>query len=57
MAGIKTSSGEYIDSSWELKVHIGELGENAEPVTLRVTGETHIGGVMLQVVEKTGNEQ
>ncbi|XP_077311898.1 fermitin family homolog 3 [Lithobates pipiens] len=54
MAGIKTSSGEYIDSSWELKVHIGELGENAEPVTLRVTGETHIGGVMLQVVEKTG---
>lgn len=54
MAGIKTSSGEYIDSSWELRVYIEELGENADPVTLRVTGETHIGGVILQVVEKTG---
>ncbi|XP_072277571.1 fermitin family homolog 3 [Pyxicephalus adspersus] len=54
MAGIKTSSGEYIDSSWELRVHIEDLGEDADPVTLRVTGETHIGGVILQVVEKTG---
>ncbi|KAM9301900.1 fermitin family homolog 3 [Gastrophryne carolinensis] len=54
MAGIKTSSGEYIDSSWELRVHIEDLGDDADPVTLRVTGDMHIGGVMLQVVEKTG---
>ncbi|XP_075426137.1 fermitin family homolog 3 isoform X2 [Ascaphus truei] len=54
MAGIKTSSGDYIDSSWELKVHVEDMGEDADPVTLRVTGDTHIGGVMLQVVEKMG---
>ncbi|XP_018420523.1 PREDICTED: fermitin family homolog 3 [Nanorana parkeri] len=54
MAGIKTSSGDYIDSSWELRVYIEELGEDAEPVILRVTGEMHIGGVILQVVGKTG---
>ncbi|KAM4720746.1 fermitin family homolog 3 [Rhinophrynus dorsalis] len=54
MAGIKTSSGEYIDSSWELKIYVEELGEEAEPLKLRVTGDTHIGGVMLQAVEKIG---
>lgn len=40
-----------IDSSWELMVFVEELGPDAEPVTLRVTGSTHIGGVMLQTVE------
>ncbi|CAJ0949715.1 unnamed protein product [Ranitomeya imitator] len=54
MAGIQTASGEYIDSSWELKVYVEDLGEDAEPITLRVTGEQHIGGVMLQLVEKIG---
>ncbi|KAG8437959.1 hypothetical protein GDO86_008591 [Hymenochirus boettgeri] len=54
MAGIKTSSGEYIDSSWELKIHVEDLGPDADPVTLRVTGDIHIGGVILQAVEKMG---
>ncbi|KAM4617992.1 fermitin family homolog 3 [Discoglossus pictus] len=57
MAGMKTSSGEYIDSSWELRINVEELGSEADPVTLRVTGDTHIGGVMLQVVEKIGIAQ
>ncbi|XP_053304648.1 fermitin family homolog 3 [Spea bombifrons] len=57
MAGIKTSSGDYIDSSWELKVYMHKLEDEADPVTLRVTGDTHIGGVMLQVVEKIGKTQ
>ncbi|XP_075043781.1 fermitin family homolog 3 [Mixophyes fleayi] len=57
MAGIQTSSGEYIDSSWELRVYVDEFGDEADPVTLRVTGDTHIGGVMLQVVEKIGKTQ
>ncbi|XP_063294884.1 fermitin family homolog 3 [Pelobates fuscus] len=54
MAGIKTSSGDYIDNSWELRIYVEEMGEEAEPVVLRVTGELHIGGVMLKVVEKIG---
>ncbi|XP_029470612.1 fermitin family homolog 3 [Rhinatrema bivittatum] len=52
MAGIKTASGDYIDSSWELNIYVEENGPNADPVRLRVTGDTHIGGVMLQTVEK-----
>ncbi|KAE8607460.1 hypothetical protein XENTR_v10011192 [Xenopus tropicalis] len=57
MAGIKTSSGEYIDSSWELKIYVEDMGPDADPVTFRVTGETHIGGVILQAVEKIGISQ
>ncbi|XP_053576037.1 fermitin family homolog 3 [Bombina bombina] len=57
MAGIKISSGEYIDSSWELRIYFEDLGEESDPVTLRVTGDIHIGGVMMQAVEKIGVSQ
>ncbi|XP_059497470.1 fermitin family homolog 3-like [Stegostoma tigrinum] len=50
--GIQTSSGDYIDASWELKIVVEELGPEAEPITLRVNGSVHIGGVILQLVEK-----
>uniref|UniRef100_A0A8C5RWV2 Kindlin-2 N-terminal domain-containing protein n=1 Tax=Laticauda laticaudata TaxID=8630 RepID=A0A8C5RWV2_LATLA len=49
MAGIKTASGEYIDDSWELRVFVEDLGPEADPITLRVTGNLHIGGIMLQI--------
>ncbi|KAK2100259.1 Fermitin 3 [Saguinus oedipus] len=49
---MKTASGDYIDSSWELQVFVGEEDPEAESVTLRVTGESHIGGVLLKIVEK-----
>ncbi|XP_053135011.1 fermitin family homolog 3 isoform X2 [Hemicordylus capensis] len=52
MAGLKTATGEYIDDSWELSVFVEELGPEAEPVKLRVTGNIHIGGIMLQIVDK-----
>ncbi|XP_069750141.1 fermitin family homolog 3-like [Narcine bancroftii] len=52
LGGIKTASGDYIDASWELKIAVEELGADAEPITLRVTGDIHIGGVILQLVEK-----
>uniref|UniRef100_A0A8D2KUP5 Fermitin family member 3 n=1 Tax=Varanus komodoensis TaxID=61221 RepID=A0A8D2KUP5_VARKO len=52
MAGLKTASGEYIDDSWELSVFVEDLGPEAAPVTLRVTGNMHIGGIMLQIVDK-----
>lgn len=52
MAGMKTATGDYIDSSWELRVFVGEENPEAESVTLRVTGESHIGGVLLKIVEE-----
>lgn len=52
MAGMKTASGDYIDSSWELRVFVGEEDPEAQSVTLRVTGESHIGGVLLKIVEE-----
>lgn len=52
MAGMKTATGDYIDSSWELRVFVGEEDPEAESVTLRVTGESHIGGVLLKIVEE-----
>lgn len=52
MAGMKTAAGDYIDSSWELRVFVGEEDPEAESVTLRVTGESHIGGVLLKIVEE-----
>ncbi|CAL8090600.1 unnamed protein product [Orchesella dallaii] len=37
------------DGSWELRILVTDLNE--EPKTLRVKGDLHIGGLMLQLVE------
>ncbi|XP_020830545.1 fermitin family homolog 2 isoform X7 [Phascolarctos cinereus] len=47
--GIRMPDGCYADGTWELSVHVTDLKCD---VTLRVTGEVHIGGVMLKLVEK-----
>uniref|UniRef100_V9KLY6 Fermitin family-like 3-like protein n=1 Tax=Callorhinchus milii TaxID=7868 RepID=V9KLY6_CALMI len=39
-------------NSWELQVTVEDLGPEADPLTLRVTGDLHVGGVILQLVEK-----
>lgn len=52
LGGNKTASGDYGAASWELKIAVDELGEDADPITLRVTGDIHIGGTILQLVEK-----
>ncbi|XP_015681740.1 fermitin family homolog 3 [Protobothrops mucrosquamatus] len=52
MAGIKTASGEYIDDSWELSIFVEDLGPEADPIKLRVTGNLHIGGIMLLIADK-----
>uniref|UniRef100_A0A8C5T288 Kindlin-2 N-terminal domain-containing protein n=1 Tax=Laticauda laticaudata TaxID=8630 RepID=A0A8C5T288_LATLA len=49
--GIRMPDGCYADGTWELNVHVTDLNRD---VTLRVTGEIHIGGVMLKLVEKLG---
>lgn len=49
--GIRMPDGCYADGTWELNVHVTDLNRD---VTLRVTGEVHIGGVMLKLVEKLG---
>ncbi|MCJ8736712.1 hypothetical protein PDJAM_G00015650 [Pangasius djambal] len=47
--GIRMPDGCYADGTWELKMHVTDLNKD---VSLRVTGEIHIGGVMLKLVEK-----
>uniref|UniRef100_A0A672MNC5 FERM domain containing kindlin 2 n=1 Tax=Sinocyclocheilus grahami TaxID=75366 RepID=A0A672MNC5_SINGR len=47
--GIRMPDGCYADGTWELKMHVTDLNRD---VSLRVTGEIHIGGVMLKLVEK-----
>lgn len=49
--GIRMPDGCYADGTWELKMHVTDLYRD---VSLRVTGEIHIGGVMLKLVEKLG---
>uniref|UniRef100_A0A803SYU7 FERM domain containing kindlin 2 n=1 Tax=Anolis carolinensis TaxID=28377 RepID=A0A803SYU7_ANOCA len=52
--GIRMPDGCYADGTWELNVHVTDMNRD---VTLRVTGEVHIGGVMLKLVEKLGDNQ
>uniref|UniRef100_A0A8D0CYT5 FERM domain containing kindlin 2 n=1 Tax=Sander lucioperca TaxID=283035 RepID=A0A8D0CYT5_SANLU len=47
--GIRMPDGCYADGTWELKMHVTDLHRD---VSLRVTGEIHIGGIMLKLVEK-----
>ncbi|XP_038634977.1 fermitin family homolog 2 isoform X4 [Scyliorhinus canicula] len=47
--GIRMPDGCYADGTWELNVLVTDLSCD---VSLRVTGEVHIGGVMLKLVEK-----
>ncbi|XP_040437403.1 fermitin family homolog 3-like isoform X2 [Falco naumanni] len=69
MAGLKTASGETIDGSFELQVEVeeGDAGGQAPPpagppcppaaprtLALRVTGDLHVGGLMLLIVETVG---
>ncbi|XP_072495039.1 fermitin family homolog 3 [Notamacropus eugenii] len=43
--------------SWELQVFLGDQEAQEESVTLRVTGESHIGGVILRIVEEIKRKQ
>lgn len=52
--GIRMPDGCYADGTWELKMHVTDLNRD---VSLRVTGEIHVGGVMLKLVEKLGEQQ
>lgn len=52
--GIRMPDGCYADGTWELKMHVTDLHKD---VSLRVTGEIHIGGVMLKLVEELGKNR
>lgn len=52
--GIRMPDGCYADGTWELKMHVTDLNRD---VSLRVTGEIHVGGVMLKLVEKLGRRR
>uniref|UniRef100_A0A7N6B4P9 PH domain-containing protein n=1 Tax=Anabas testudineus TaxID=64144 RepID=A0A7N6B4P9_ANATE len=40
-------------AAWDLSVIVEDLGNETPPVSLSVTSDFHIGGVMLKLVEKT----
>ncbi|CAL8356706.1 unnamed protein product [Merluccius merluccius] len=40
-------------AAWDLSVTVEELGPEVPPVTISVTSDLHIGGVILKLVEKT----
>nr|XP_056712016.1 fermitin family homolog 1 [Euleptes europaea] len=46
------SSNEYGPNSWELLVTIDHQYEGEQECTLRVSGDLHVGGVMLKLVEQ-----
>jgi kindlin 2 len=50
---MRLNSSELTEISWPLKVNITEF--DVIERTLRVTGSTHIGGVMFQLVEQLGS--
>ncbi|XP_033829933.1 fermitin family homolog 3b [Periophthalmus magnuspinnatus] len=42
---------------WDLSVTVEDLGADAPPVTLSVTSDLHVGGVILKLVQKTQIQQ
>uniref|UniRef100_A0A8K9XIE4 FERM domain containing kindlin 3b n=1 Tax=Oncorhynchus mykiss TaxID=8022 RepID=A0A8K9XIE4_ONCMY len=41
------------NDSWDLSVAVEDLGADAPPITVSVTSDLHIGGVILKLVEKS----
>lgn len=39
-------------AAWDLSVIVEDLGADAPPITISVTSDLHIGGVILKLVEK-----
>uniref|UniRef100_A0A8D2FDL4 Fermitin family member 1 n=1 Tax=Theropithecus gelada TaxID=9565 RepID=A0A8D2FDL4_THEGE len=52
------SSTDFTSASWELVVHVDHPNEEQQKdVTLRVSGDLHVGGVMLKLVEQINISQ
>ncbi|KAL7991288.1 hypothetical protein Chor_015544 [Crotalus horridus] len=52
------SLNEYGSNSWELKVTVDHHnGEEQKEIALQVSGELHVGGLMLRLVEQIGISQ
>ncbi|KAF6284339.1 fermitin family member 1 [Rhinolophus ferrumequinum] len=45
------SSSDFASASWDLMVRVDHLNEEQKEVQLSVSGDLHIGGVMLKLVE------
>lgn len=47
------SSSDFASASWELVVRVDHPNEEEQKdITLRVSGDLHVGGVMLKLVEQ-----
>uniref|UniRef100_A0A4W5RYX0 FERM domain containing kindlin 3b n=1 Tax=Hucho hucho TaxID=62062 RepID=A0A4W5RYX0_9TELE len=45
--------GKVVMAAWDLSVAVEDLGADAPPITVSVTSDLHIGGVILKLVEKS----
>ncbi|XP_074173762.1 fermitin family homolog 1 isoform X1 [Rhinolophus sinicus] len=45
------SSGDFASASWDLVIRVDNLNEEPKEIKLSVSGDLHIGGVMLKLVE------
>ena len=51
------SSSDFASASWELVVRVDHPNEEEQKdITLRVSGDLHIGGVMLKLVEQISKQ-
>lgn len=46
------SSGDFASASWDLIILVDNLNGEQKEVKLSVSGDLHIGGVMLKLVER-----
>ncbi|XP_078714539.1 fermitin family homolog 2-like [Lampetra fluviatilis] len=52
--GIRTADGHLADGSWELSVTITDV---ERPVTVRLKGDLHIGGLILRIVQAADEQR
>uniref|UniRef100_H2UEC7 FERM domain containing kindlin 3b n=1 Tax=Takifugu rubripes TaxID=31033 RepID=H2UEC7_TAKRU len=50
---LSTGANNYSAKMWDLSVTVEDLGPDALPITVSVTSDLHVGGVILKLVEKT----
>uniref|UniRef100_A0A665XE23 PH domain-containing protein n=1 Tax=Echeneis naucrates TaxID=173247 RepID=A0A665XE23_ECHNA len=53
VSGFCIKNADLTMAAWDLSVTVEDLGPDTPPVSLSVTSDLHVGGVILKLVEKT----
>ena len=55
LSGVRMADGKYADGSWELNIKVTDMktedGSNELQVSVLVTSDLHIGGVIAKLVD------